>query len=137
MRPPLLAAALAAALASLALACPRRDPPPEAAYRAFVRAAAEHDAEGAWALLSADTQAWLEARARNAAAAAPGAVPATARQFLLGDAALAVRPLASTLLLRESADRAVVEVTVQGGDKQQVELVREGGGWKVRIPEAP
>jgi hypothetical protein len=126
---------LAAALAVLTLACPRRDPSPEATYRAFVRAAAERDAERAWSLLSADTQAWLEARARSAASAAPGVVQPGARQFLLGDAALAVRPLASALLLRESADRAVVEVTVQGGEKQQVELVREGGSWRVRIPE--
>jgi hypothetical protein len=96
---------------------------------------AERDGDRAWSFLSGDTQAWLEARARAAAQAAPGVVQPGARQLLLGDAALSARPLASALVLRESADRAIVEVTLQGGEKREVELAREGGGWRVRLPE--
>ncbi|HET9595276.1 MAG TPA: hypothetical protein VFP65_06835 [Anaeromyxobacteraceae bacterium] len=130
------ALALAAALLALAPgACARRDAAPDVAYRAFARAVSERDGERAWSMLSADTQAWLEARARAAAQAAPGVVPPSARQLLIGDAALAARPLASALTLRESADRAVVEVTLQGGEKREAELVREGGSWRVRLPE--
>jgi hypothetical protein len=116
------------------LACASRESTPELAYRALAQAVSERDADRAWALLSADTQAWLEARAKAAAAKAPGVVPASGRELLLGDASLAPRPLASVLVLRESRDRAVVEVAEEGGPKREVELVREGT-WRVRVPE--
>jgi hypothetical protein len=115
-------------------ACAPREGSPEVAYRAFARAVSERDGDRAWELLSSDTRAWLEARAKTAAAAAPGVVPPSGRQLLLGDAALSVRPLASVLVLRESRDRAVVEAAEEGGPKREIELVREGG-WRVRIPE--
>lgn len=107
---------------------------PDATYRAFARAASERDDDRAWALLSADTQAWLDRRAKAVAAAAPGVVAASGRQLLFGDAALATRPLATALVLRESRDQAVVEVAEEGGPKREVGLVREGG-WRVRIPD--
>jgi hypothetical protein len=118
---------------SLAVACTARDAPPDAAYRAFARAMGERDAERAWALLSSDTRAWLDARAKAVAAAAPGVVAPSGRQLLVGDAALALRPLASVIVLRESPDLAVVEVAEEGGAKRPVELVREKG-WRVRVP---
>jgi hypothetical protein len=122
-------------LAAIALAaCAPREGSPGAAYRAFVRAVSERDADRAWGILSSDTQAWLEARARSAAAAAPGVVAPSGRQLLLGDAALGPRPLASVVVVRETRDRAVVEVAEEGGAKREVELVREGG-WRVRVPE--
>ncbi len=121
------------ALAALLLAC-AREGTADAAYRAFARAASERDADRAWALLSADTQAWLDRRAKTAAAAAPGVVAGSGRQLLFGDAALAIRPLTTTLVLRESRDEAVVEVAEEGGPKREVGLVREGG-WRVRVPE--
>ena len=116
------------------VACAPRESSPGVAYRAFARAVSERDPDRAWGLLSSDTQAWLEARARAAAAAAPGVVAPSARQLLLGDAALAPRPLASVVVLRESRDRAIVEAAEDGGAKREVELVREGG-WRVRVPE--
>jgi len=123
---------------ALALACAAREPTPDATYRAFARAAGERDAERTWALLSSDTRAWLDARAKAVAAAAPGVVAPAGRQLVLGDAALAHRPLASVLVLRESPERAVVEATEEGGAKREVELVREKrAGWRVRIPPPP
>ena len=116
------------------LACAQREGSPDLAYRAFVRAVSEHDADRAWGFLSSDTQAWLEARARTAASAAPGVVPPSGQHLLLGDAALTPRPLASVVVVRESRDRAIVEAAEEGGAKREVELVREGG-WRVRVPE--
>jgi len=124
---------VAAATLALALACHRAGERPDAAYRAFARAVAERDADRAYALLSSDTQAWLEARAKSAAASAPGVVPPSGRSLLLGDASLAPRSLAEVVVLREARDRAVLSVAEEGGAKGEVELVREGG-WRVRIP---
>jgi hypothetical protein len=132
MRQFLVAVAVFACAASAA--CAPRESSPEVAYRAFARAVSERDAERAWGILSSDTQAWLEARARSAAAAAPGVVAPSGKELLLGDAALAPRPLASVVVLRESRDRAVVEAAEEGGAKREVDLVREGG-WRVRVPE--
>jgi len=116
-----------------ALACARPPATPEATYRAFAHAVAERDAEAAYALLSSDTRAWLEARARALAAAAPGIVPGSAEKLLIGDAALAARPLARVVVVRATPDDAVLRVTEQGGRVGEVELVREKG-WRVRLP---
>jgi hypothetical protein len=123
----------ASVLLSTLLACVAREGSPDVACRELARAVADRDAERAWALLSSDTQAWLEARAKQVADAAPGVVPPSAEQLLLGTAARTSRPLAGVVVVRESRDRAVVEVEEEGGAKRQVELVREGG-WRVRIP---
>jgi hypothetical protein len=121
-------------LTFVSLACASRESTPELAYRDFARAVSERDGDRAWELLSSDTQAWLEARAKAAATTAPGVVPPSGRQLLLGDASLAPRPLASVLVLRESRDRALVQAAEEGGPKHEVELVREGT-WRVRVPE--
>ncbi|HEX7622148.1 MAG TPA: hypothetical protein VF400_01155, partial [Anaeromyxobacteraceae bacterium] len=81
-------------------------------------------------------RAWLDERARGAAARAPGIVPASGKQLLLGDAALTVRPLGAVVLRRESRDRAILEVTEEGGPAREVELVREQG-WRVRLAPPP
>ncbi|HYS79533.1 MAG TPA: hypothetical protein VEM76_02425 [Anaeromyxobacteraceae bacterium] len=128
-----LALALGGALAA---GCVQREGSPETAYRAFVRAAADRDAERVWASLSTDTRAWLDERARVAAARAPGILPAGGKQLVLGDAALTARPLAAVVLRRESRDRAVLEVAEEGGAPREVELVREQG-WRVRLPAPP
>jgi hypothetical protein len=119
-------------LALLALSCARGADRPDAAYRAFARAVADRDAERAWGHLSSDTRAWLDARAKAAAAAAPGVVPPTGRQLLLGDGSVAPRALGEVVVLREARDLAVVQATEEGGAPVAVELVRERG-WKVRI----
>lgn len=124
--------AFAVVLAS-ALACAAREGSPDVAYRAFARAVADRDADRAWSLLSSDTQAWLEARAKAVAAAAPGVVQPSGRQLLLGTAARSGRPLANVVVIRESRDRAIVEVEEEGGARHQVEMVRESG-WRVRVP---
>jgi len=92
---------------------------------AFAHAVADRDARAAFALLSSDTRAWLDARAREVANAAPGVVPASGEKLLLGDAALAARPLTSVVVVRQSSDSALLRVTEEGGAEKEVELVRE------------
>jgi hypothetical protein len=121
---------------ALALAaCAPRDPPPDAVYRAFARAASERDAAAAWPLLSARTRAWLDARARAAAARAPALLPASPQRLLFGDAAGTARPLREIEVLRRDAGRAELRVADAGGAVAEVVLVREGGGWRIDLPE--
>ncbi len=131
--------AMRRALALLSLAVPlacARDLGPEASYRALAKAVSDRDAERAWSLLTRASQKRLDERARAAAARAPGVVPATGRQLLLGDAALASRPVTSVVVLRESGDRAVLRVEVEGAAPREVTMVREGR-WRVELPEVP
>lgn len=127
--------ALAAALAAV-LAC-ARPAGPVAAYRAFVAAARRGDADGAWALLAKRSRAALDARATAVAAASGGVVPASAKELLLGDAATRAPRIEEVLVLRESADAAVLKIALHGGGEGEVSLVREGGRWRVVLPEAP
>ena len=121
---------------ALLLAVPacQRDLPPDAAYRALVRAISERDEEAAWNLLSSATRQRLEAQARVAAAAAPGVVPASARALLAGDAGLAVLPPTSIAVQESGPDRAILRVEAPGTKPQEVVLVRERGGWRVDLP---
>jgi len=128
-------AALAAALVAVLPAC-QRDLPPDATYRALVRAAAERDEAAAWNLLSSATKKRLEERARVAAAAAPGVVPASARSMLVGDASLGVRPPSSITGVEAGPDRAVLRVEAPDSPSRDVVLVREGGAWRVDLPPA-
>jgi hypothetical protein len=126
-------AALAAALIAVLPAC-QRDLPPDATYRALVRAVADRDEAAAWSLLSVATQERLTARARTAAAAAPGVVPPNARAMLVGDAALGVRPPSSIEVTGTGPDRRVLRVEAPGSPPADVVLVREGGAWRVDLP---
>lgn len=127
--------ALAASLVAVLPAC-QRDLPPDATYRALVRAAADRDEAAAWNLLSSATQKRLEERARVAAAAAPGVVPANARSMLVGDASLGVRPPSAITAVETAPDRAVLRVEAPDSPTRDVVLVREGGVWRVDLPPA-
>ncbi len=118
----------------LAVPACQRDLPPDAAYRALVRAMSERDEEAAWDLLSSATQGRLAERARVAAAAAPGVVPPSARAMLAGDAPLAVRPPTSIVVVEVGPDRAVLRVEAPGAKTADVVLVRERGGFRVDLP---
>jgi len=125
---------LAAAAPLLLAGCAPRDPPPDAVYRAFVRAGTERDGEAAWALLSRASQARLEERARAAAARAPGVLAPAGPRLLFGDAAAAVRPVKVIELIRTDAESAVLRVVDAGGAAAEVRLVREEGRWRIELP---
>lgn len=133
MRQSLRVAALLPALLG-GLACAPRDLAPEAAYQAFARAAAERDAEAGWALLSRPSRERLDARARAAAARAPGVVAESGQRLLFGDAALGVHPPREVKLLRHDADRVTLRVVDAGGAAGEVQMVREEGAWRLELP---
>lgn len=136
MKRPRATTSLVAAWAAVLVAVPacQRDPPPDAAYRALVRAMTDRDEEAAWDLLSDETRGRLAERARVAAAAAPGVVPSDARAMLAGDAPLAVLPPTAIAVVRADGARAVLRVEAPGAAPREVELVRERGGWRVTLP---
>ncbi len=119
-------------LLALSPAC-ARDLGPEAAYRSFLKAVADRDADKAWNLLSRASQKRLDERARAAAARAPGVVPPSGRQLLLGDAALQARPVATVAMVSQTDQRAVLRVEIQGAPPREVTLVHEGH-WRVELP---
>jgi hypothetical protein len=131
--PPAVLVALLLAVLALVPAC-QRDLPPDATYRALVRAMAERDEEAAWDLLSDATRKRLTERAAVAAAAAPGVVTAGARAMLAGDAPLAVLPPTSIAVVQAGPEKAVLRVEVPGSGPRDVVLLRERGGWRVDLP---
>jgi hypothetical protein len=125
--------ALALAAVLLVPGC-RKAGAPDVAYRTFAQATREGDAETAWSLLSERTREWLDRRAADVSSRAPdGVVPASGKALLLGNAALAAPKVKSIVILRESADRAVLQVEAEGQPAREVTLVNEGG-WRVDIP---
>ncbi len=127
---------LAAALALLALAACRREDGPAAAYRAFAAAARAGDAATVWTLMSAGSQAAFEARAKALAAQVPGA-PVTGRDLVLGDLSAGAPRIDEVVVVRATADEAVVGVKLRGAPAAppaEVRLVREGGAWRVVVP---
>ncbi len=133
--------------AALALGGCRRPEGPADRYRSFVAAAragaqasdpAAHAAAAAagWDMLSAGSRAALDARAKAVAAEAPpGVVVASGKQLVLGDLAVSARRPSSVVVVRESADTAVVSVEEEGGaSPREVTLVREEGSWRVVVP---
>lgn len=126
-----------AALASvlLTLACARQTP--VAAYASFVQAARRGESDQVWSMLSKESRARLDALAKDAAAAAPNLVADSGKRLVLGSAADAATPIAQDglALLRESADRAILRVTEEGGRSREVTLVQEGG-WRVDLTGA-
>ncbi len=122
------------ALAALSLACARQTP--VQAYQSFVQAAQARDPDRIWPLLSKATQDRLDALAREASQSASGVVPDSGKRLLVGNAIEASVPVApdGVKLLRESADRAIIRVTAEGGQEREVSLVREGG-WRIDLVE--
>jgi len=118
----------------LASGCKPGEKPPDATYRAFARAAADRDAEAAWPLRSGRARAWLDARARAAAARAPGVVPSSGQRLLFGDASLS-RPPREIEVVENDGEHAVLKVTDAAGSAARVALVREGGRWRIDLPE--
>jgi hypothetical protein len=128
--------ALVLALLALSATACRRAEGPDAAYRAFAAAARAGDAGQVWTRLSERSRAALDARAKDLAARAPG-VPPSGRDLALGDLSAGAPRISKVEVLRASGDGAVLAVTVEGADRPaEVEMVREGGRWRVVLPAA-
>ncbi|WP_242346728.1 hypothetical protein [Anaeromyxobacter terrae] len=122
-------------LVLLSIAC-RRPEGPADRYRVFAAAARAGDTDTVWSMLSERSRARLEERAKEVGArAAPGVLPATARELVLGDLAPTAGRVASVTVRRESRDAAVLAVEVEGAaGPEEVEMVREDGRWRVVLP---
>ncbi len=120
-------------LALLAAGCQRPDNP-AARYERFARAARGGDYGAVWAMLSRASQDRLRARSKELRGGAdvPGADLQVAN-LLVGDLAPTAPKVKSATVLRESRERAVVAVEVEGGARGEVSLVREGKEWKVIV----
>jgi hypothetical protein len=125
-------------LAVLAVAC-RRPEGPADRYRVFASAARAGDGDTVWSMLSERSREMLDERAKEVAArAAPGVLPSSGRELVLGDLAPRAGRVAQVTVLRESRDVALVAVQLDGaGDRREVQMVREGGRWRVVLPGAP
>lgn len=127
----------AALLALLAVAC-RRPEGPADRYRVFAAAVRAGDADTVWSMLSERSREMLDERAKEVAArAAPGVLPSSGRELVLGDLAPSAGRIAQVTVLRESRDAARVAVQLEGAsDKEEVQMVREDGRWRVVLPGA-
>ena len=121
-------------VALLAAGCQRPDNPAER-YERFARAARAGEVGAVWAMLSKDSQERIRARGKELAGGEKVAgADLGAANLVLGDLAPAAPRVKSATVLRESKDQAVVAVEVEGGERGEVTLVREGEEWKVVLP---
>jgi hypothetical protein len=117
----------------VAVGCRRSDGPADR-YERFADAARTGNAAAVWEMLAKRSRDALDARAKELAAKAPGVVPASGRELVLGDLAARAPRVKSAVVLRESKDMAVLTVEDEGGAKGEVMLVREDGAWRVVVP---
>jgi hypothetical protein len=134
LRTSLALLATATSLALTAAGC-RRPEGPDAAYHAFAAASRAGDTGQVYGLLSERSRAALDLRAKALAAKVPGA-PASGRELAIGDLAAGAPRIAKVVVVSATADAAVLDVTVEGSEKPgEVRMVREGGRWRVVLPE--
>ncbi len=127
---PLVAAAL------LLVAC-RVPESPADRYRRFVDAARKGRAADVYAMLSTGSRKALAVRARalQGEKPSPGVDISAFPDLVLGDLAPTAPHVKSVTVLRESKNAAVVSVEDASGARGEVSLVREGGEWRVVLPE--
>lgn len=128
----LLALAVAASLAG----CAKPTDDPAKAFRLFVDRVQAQDTDGAWELLSRDSQGALTDLVKRRSAESGGAIPADPKEAVFGSAALA-RPIEKVEVAEASDRRAILNVTHPGGESQQVTMVREEGGWRLDLDVPP
>ncbi len=106
---------------------------PDDAFRGFVAAILAHRQDDAWAHLSAASQAAMKAARDNAAALAPkGTVPDDPKALLFGEDVGLARPIDKIEVVSQSGSRARLSVEA-GGEKHEVQMVREDGRWKLDL----
>jgi hypothetical protein len=120
----------------LALAgCQKPTDDPARAFRLFVDRVQAGDTDGAWDLLSRESQEQLTDLVKRRAAGSEGAIPEDPKEALFGSATLA-RPIEAVEVVKADERRAVLVVTHPGGERQEVVMVREEDGWRLSL-EAP
>jgi hypothetical protein len=125
---------LLASLGCLAACGPRASDTPEDAYRALAVAANKGDDAAAFARLSTQSQAALQAALGGLGAASGGSLREDAPSFVFGGGRAAA--ITGTRLLKMEQDRATVAVTT-ATQTHDVTLVREGSEWRVELVVSP
>ena len=114
---------------------------PEGAVRVFARGAdprpAGRDRERVHALIGPRTRQRLTEAARLASQQAGARRPLEWTEMLLVGLARPRYELAAVQVIERHPDRALVEVRGRGGEREVVEVVREGDGWKIELPAPP
>ncbi len=133
-------AAAASAVAAMALAaavagrgCSVSAPGPEATVRSLVAAARAGDRKAVWQLLSPDTQARLEEKARQATELVGSSTRYTALDLVSIGSSQDVPPPAEIRTVEVRGDDAVVEISGPTG-KARLALRRVNGRWRVHLP---
>lgn len=123
------------AVAFLATACKGPENPAQR-YQRFAQAARDGDVGAVWSMLSKDSQERIRARGKGLEGEVPrSGVDLGPANLVVGDLAQTAPKVKSATVLRESQSQAVVAVEVEGGERGEVTLVREGKDWKVVLPE--
>jgi hypothetical protein len=112
-----------------AVAC--QDRGPEDAFRAFTLALSKGEHARAWELFSADTRQALDTQLR-AQHLVSDRQPAHAVLFERG-LLRSSREIVGIEVLTQSGGRAVLRVSDEEGEQQQVTMVLEDGAWKVHL----
>ena len=112
-----------------ALAC--KDDKPEDAFRAFTLALSKGEHARAWEMFSADTRKQLDARIQ-AQHLGGDRQPSHAVLFERG-LIRATREIVGIEVLTQSGGRAVLRVSDEEGEQQQVTMLLEDGTWKVHL----
>jgi len=118
-------------LALALAACQSTTDSPDRAFRAFVAHVQAGEVDAAWELLSRRSQDELSRIVHERSVESGGAIPDDPRRVALGDAELA-RPIDEITIQSQTEDRATL--LVRSGDQTMpVQMVREGGRWKVAL----
>lgn len=122
---------------ALALAgCRKPGDDPARAFRLFLDKVQIGDANGAWELLSKESQEELTELVKRRAAGSAGAIPADPKEALFGSATLA-KPVEKIEVVKVDDHNAHLVVRHEGGGMEEVVMVREEGGWRLTLDPPP
>lgn len=118
-------------LAFFSLGCTASADSPDRAFRTFVAHLQAGEVDQAWELLSERSQDELSRMVHERSVESGGAIPDDPKRVALGDAELA-RPIDAIEIESQTEDRATL-IVKSGDESMPVQMVREGGKWKVAL----
>jgi len=111
--------------------CTSASDAPDRAFRAFVAHLQAGEVDAAWELLSQRSQDELSRMVHERSVESGGVIPDDPKRVALGDVELA-RPIDEITVESQAEDRATLRVR-SGDETMPVQMVREGGKWKVAL----
>jgi hypothetical protein len=116
-------------------ACDRREAraPEELGYRVFADAVRRGDSAAAWANLSQETQALMNAKAKAISEASKGVVK-NEPALMMFQSGIRPPPLGDVKMIESDGGAAMLEGSATG-EAQRIRMVREGGRWVVDLSD--